>query len=221
MARKARQSDNSTLLSITQRSESGLFRNNDDRDKMMAILKSAKMKFGFECYAYCLLDDQIFKLILDTKGRNISTIMSSILVAYSTYRQATGKLFKGRYLSKALHNEKELQDEIVLIHKKTNSQYNSYCFHNGQAQQPKQISVSLDTTTITFGEIDSTLSLEEAQSKLQSWMSAKGCDLIKLKKDKNLRNQCIAEFRKTTNCSLKTMGLLFEISESSISKIVK
>jgi REP element-mobilizing transposase RayT len=221
MARKARHLDNSTLISITQRSQSGLFRDNTDRDALMEILKSAKAKYGFECYAYCLLDDHIFKLILDTKGRNISTIMSSVLVAYANYRQAEGKLFKGRYLSKPLHNDKELQDELELIHIKTDSQYNSYCFHNRDAKQPDQFSISLDTTAITFGEIDSTLSLEEAQSKLQSWMSAKGCNQDKLKKDKALRNQCIAEFRKSTNCSLKTIGLLFDISESSVSKILK
>jgi hypothetical protein len=221
MARQARQLDNSTLISITQRSESGLFRNNADRDAMMEILKSTKLKFGFECYAYCLLDDQRFKLILDTKGRNISTIMSSILVAYATYRHVEGKLFKGRYLSKSLHNEKELQEEIDLIHQKTDSIYNSYCFHNHQTNAPQQFSVSVDTTSIKFGEIDSTLSLEEAQIKLQSWMNAKGCSPEKLNKDKTLRNQCIAEFRKTTNCSLKTIGLLFDISESSVSKILK
>lgn len=221
MARKARQLDNSTLLLVTQRSDLGLFRNNEDREMMLEILKQTQAKFGYECYAYCLLDDRIFKLILDTKGRSISAIMSSILVAYSNYRQAPGKLFHGRFISKALHNESELEAEIEQIHKKTNSQYNSYCFHTSASQHPTHVTVSLDTTHITFGEIDETLSLEEAQAKLQSWMSVKGCTLEKLKKDKSMRNQCIAEFRKTTNCSLKTIGLLFDISESSISKILK
>ena len=221
MPRQARHLDNSTLLLITQKSESDLFRNNHDRDEMMDIMRSAKNKYGFECYGYCLLDDRQFKLILDTKGRNISTIMSSVLVAYANYRQAEGKLFKGRFHSKALHNQAELQEAMALIHKKTNSQYNSYCFHNNQSPLPQQFSINLDTDSVAFGEIDSTLNLEEAQLKLQSWMQAKGCNLDKLKKDKTLRNQCIMEFRKTTNCSLKTIGLLFEISESSVSKIVK
>jgi len=100
-------------------------------------------------------------------------------------------------------------------------EFNSYCFHNHQSNASQQFSVSVDTTSIKFGEIDSTLSLEEAQSKLQTWMNAKGCSSEKLNKDKTLRNQCIAEFRKTTNCSLKTIGLLFDISESSVSKILK
>lgn len=221
MARKARQLDTSTLLSVTQRSDLDLFRNNADREMMLEILKQAQAKFGYECYAYCLLNDRIFKLVLDTKGRSISAIMSSILVAYSTYRQAEGKLFKGRFISKALHTTKELESELELIHQKTNSQYNSYCFHADQAQRPDHVVVTLDATHITFGEIDETLSLEEAQAKLKSWMNVKGCTLDKLKKDKTMRNQCIAEFRKTTNCSLKTIGLLFDISESSISKILK
>jgi len=221
MARKARQLDNGTLLSVTQRSDLDLFRNNEDREMMLEILKQAQMKYGYECYAYCLLNDRIFKLVIDTKGRSISAIMSSILVAYGSYRQAQGKLFKGRFVSKTLHDSRELEEELDRIHQKTNSQYNSYCFHTDQASRPDQVQISLDASQLTFGEIDETLTLEEAQAKLQSWMSVKGCTLDKLKKDKVMRNQCIAEFRKTTNCSLKTIGLLFDISESSISKILK
>lgn len=221
MARKARQLDSGSLLSITQRSKFGLFRDNNDREMMLKILQNTQDKFGYECYAYCLLDDQIFRLILDTKGRNISTIMSSILVAYTTYRKVEGKLFSGRFISKTLHSEQELQMEINTIHKETNSQYNSYCFHCQEARKPEQFKVSLNASVIIFGDIDTTLSLKEAQSKLEDWMNQKGCDRSKLMKDKSLRNQCIAEFRKTTNCSLKTIGLLFDISESSISKILK
>lgn len=221
MARKARSSDNSTLLSITQRSTQGLFRNNDDREAMLTILKQAQSKFGYECYAYCLLDDQVLRLVLDTKGRSISTIMSSILVAYGAYRKAQGKLFTGRFISKALHNEHDLAQEIESIHKKTNSQFNSFCFHCDQAKRPEHFSISIDVSSLLFNEIDATLSLEEAQQKLSLWMKAKGCDLSKLKGDKTLRNECIAQFRKTTNCSLKTIGLLFDISESSVSKILK
>ena len=221
MARKARKSDKSTLLSITQRSTQGLFRNNEDREAMLGILKQAQTKFEYECYAYCLLDDQVLRLVLDTKGRSISTIMSSILVAYGAYRKAEGKLFTGRFVSKALHSEQDLNREIESIHQKTNSQFNSYCFHCDQASRPQQFTVSLQSNQLTFGQIDATLTLEEAQLKLTLWMKEKGCDLTKLKQDKTLRNQCIAQFRKTTNCSLKTIGLLFDLSESSVSKILK
>jgi len=221
MARKARKLDQSTTLSILHRSEALLFRNDEDREKMLEIMKQTQAKFGFVCFAYCLLDDHRFKLILDTQGRSISSIMSSILVAYSAYRQAEGKLFKGRFISKSLHQEAELQAEIDLIQKKSNSPYNSYCFHDKDAKKPAQLYVNLDPSGIPFGEIEAALSLEEAQAKLNAWMKAKGCDRLKLNKDKALRNQCIAEFRKSTNVSLKTIGLLFDLSESSVSKILK
>lgn len=221
MARKARKSDNSTLLSITQRSAQTLFRNNEDREAMLAILKAAQNKFGYECYAYCLLDDQVLRLVLNTKGRSISSIMSSILVAYGAHRQAEGKLFTGRFISKALHNETELKQEIESIHKKSNSQFNSFCFHCDEAKRPEYFTVSIDPSPSAFGEIEATITLEEAQLKLSLWMKEKGCDMAKLKHNKTIRNECIAQFRKTTNCSLKTIGLLFDISESSVSKILK
>jgi len=221
MARKARKEDNCTLLSITQKSTVQLFRDDADRERMLTILKQTQNKFGYVCYAYCLLDDHIFRLIIDTKGRNISTIMQSIFVAYSHYRNVEGKLFAGRFLSKSLHNAESLSDEIDAIHKKSDSQFNSFCFHCQDAKRPSQFSVELDPQNIKVSEMDSMLSYEEAKSRLESWMKIKGCDPLSVKKDKNLRNQCILEFRRTSNASLKTLGLLFSISESSVSKILK
>lgn len=220
MARKARHSNNSTLLSITQKSTSLLFRDDQDREMMLKILKQAQTTFDYECFAYCLLDEHVFKLIIDTKGRNISTIMSSILMSYSSYRKAEGKLFSGRFSSLALTSEQALEAEIDQLHQKTNSQYNSYCFHCQEAKRPEQFKINLDHHLINIGETESTLSIDEAREKLESWMRQKGCDPLTLKKNKTLRNQCIHEFRRTSNCSLKTMGLLFSISESSVSKIL-
>jgi len=221
MARKARKEDNCTLLSITQKSDVLLFRDDVDRERMLTILKQAQDKFGYVCYAYCLLDDHIFRLIIDTKGRNISAIMQSIFVAYSHYRNVEGKLFAGRFFSKSLHSTEALSDEIDAIHKKSDSQFNSFCFHCQDAKRPSQFSVELDSQNIKISEMDSMLSFEEAKSRLESWMIIKGCDPSSVKKDKILRNQCILEFRRTSNASLKTLGLLFSISESSVSKILK
>jgi hypothetical protein len=52
MARKARHSNNSTLLSITQKSTSLLFRDDQDREMMLKILKQAQTTFDYECFAY-------------------------------------------------------------------------------------------------------------------------------------------------------------------------
>ncbi len=220
MARKARSVDNSTLISITQKSKVALFRDDQDREMMLKILKQTQDKFGYECFAYCLLDEKIFQLILDTKGRSISAIMSSILMSYRAYRQVEGKLFVGRFTSKPIHDEKELGQEIALIQKQSQSQYNSYCFHCQDARHPEQFRVNLNTRSLTIGAIESNLSLEEARLKLQTWMNQKGCDPQTFKQDKDLRNQCLFEFRRNTNCSLKVLGSLFELSESTVSKIL-
>lgn len=220
MARKARNVDSSTLLSITQKSQVALFRDDQDREMMLNILKQTQVKFGYECFAYCLLDEKIFQLILDTKGRSISAIMSSILMSYRAYRNVEGKLFVGRFISKALHNEKELEAEIALIQKQSKSQYNSYCFHCQDARLPEDFKVNLNIKLLKIGAIESNISLDEARLKLQEWMDRKGCDPQTLKKDKDMRNQCLFEFRRNTNCSLKVLGSLFELSESSVSKIL-
>lgn len=221
MARKARNKDITTLCSVTQRSNTDLFRDDQDRNAMLSIMKQAQEMFGYECYAYCLLDDHIFKMIIDTKGRSISTIMSSILMAYSSYRKYDGKLFLGRFSSVALHSEAQLEQEIQSIQKQTESPFNSFCFHCLEAKRPDHFTINLEPHNITIGSIDSTLSYDEAAQKLESWMKQKGCDPVTMRKNKDMRNQCILEFRRTTNCSLKTLGQLFSISESSVSKILK
>ncbi len=220
MARKARNSDISTLLSVTQKSKEILYRDDHDRNAMLTIMKQVQSKFGYECYAYCLLDDHLFKMIIDTKGRSISAIMSSLLTAYSAYRSYEGRLFSGRFSSLPLHDETQLQQEIKSIQKQTNSQFNSYCFHCLEAKRPDHFTINLDPHNIKIGSIESSINLDEARQKLESWMKQKGCDPTMMKKNKDMRNQCILEFRRTTNCSLKTLGELFSISESSVSKIL-
>jgi len=220
MARKARNLNTSTLVSITQKSKGFLFRDDQDRENMLMILKQTQETFAFDCFAYCLLDDQLFKLIIDTKGRNISTIMSSLLMSYSAYRKSEEKLFSGRFRSVPLNSKEELQKEIELIHQRTKSHFNSFCFYSQEAQPFDQLKITFDLNQVGGGEIESTLTFDQAKERLESWMRQKGCDPLTLKKNKDLRNQCIHEFRKTSNCSLKTMGLLFSISESSVSKIL-
>ncbi|KAF0223547.1 MAG: hypothetical protein FD133_1687 [Erysipelotrichaceae bacterium] len=220
MARKARNKDITTLLSVTQKSNSDLFRDDQDRNAMLSIMKQTQAMFGYECFAYCLLDDHIFKMIINTKGRSISAIMSSILMAYSSYRKYEGRLFSGRFTSVALYNETQLEQEIQSIQKQTESPFNSFCFHCLEAKRPDHFTINLDPHNIKIGSIDSALSLDEAKLKLESWMKQKGCDPTMMKKNKDMRNQCILEFRRTTNCSLKILGELFFISESSVSKIL-
>lgn len=218
MARVARKNDSCSIQSVTQRSKQSLFQNDKDRDALLEILKQAQRKFNFTCYAYCLLDDHAFHLILDTHGLNISTVLQSISVAYAKYRGVKGKMFAGRFVSRSLHNTEELQTEIATIQKKVESPYNSYCFRD--VTKVDGLNVQLDLSQTIYSEVIAPMDIDQARDRLKQWAEENQCDCDGLVKDKQLRNQCIRSFRKTNNISLKILGELFSISESSVSKII-
>lgn len=221
MARKARNTSTSDLLSIKQSSHIRLFRDDKDREMLLKIIKQAKDKFGFICYAYCLLDDHTFRIIMDTQGRSVSTILQSICISYAAYRQPKGKLFAGRFQSKSLLNRDELILEINSIQKRTDNSFNSYCFCIDNQPDTPILTINLDTTNVNIGIIQPTTNLEEAKTKLNTWVTENGCSYAEIMRNKKTRNRCIVELRRTTNCSLKLIGDLFSIGESTVSKILR
>jgi len=218
MARVARKNDICSIQSVTQRSKQSLFQNDKDRDALLEILKQAQRKFDFTCYAYCLLDDHAFHLILDTHGLNISTVLQSISIAYAKYRGVKGKMFADRFVSRSIHDQTELQAEIANIQKKVESPYNSYCFKDVKSMDG--FSVQLDLNQAVYTDVSAPMDIEQARDRLKQWALENQCDCDGIVKDKQLRNQCIRSFRKTNNISLKILGDLFSISESSVSKII-
>lgn len=220
MARQARKLLDSSIVSVTQRSRIPMFRNDQDRRALLNILRQAQEKFDYTCYAFCLLDDYAFHMILDTKGRRISTIVQSISVSYTRYRQIEGKLFTDRFKSKALKDEKELTAEIDHMKKQTAGHFNSYCLKDLNDNSVEGLRVELDIHLADHRMMEEQLSADEAQDQLSEWIREKGCDPMELRSDKVLRNQCIREFRRNHNLSLKVLGEVFGLTESSVSKII-
>jgi hypothetical protein len=222
MARSARKNQMTSIYAINQLSEQILFRNETDRHNMMEIIKEAQRKYGFHCYAFCLLSDHGFKIILDVGDKNISKIVSSISIAYALYRKSDKKLFTRRFKSKPLYSKEEVLTEVRLINQKSDSTYNSFCFYDDTSNQSLDWLVDIYQKNIEITHEKKTSDINEATLILNKWMESNGCCQDDLKKDKNLRNECIVRLHRETNCSMKQLGVLFGgISESTISKILK
>lgn len=222
MARKARKDLNTNVFSISQQSDEKLFMNNDDRDAFINIIQKAQQKFGFLVFAYCLLDDYQFKLVIDTKKQSISRIMQSIAVAYSHHRKTKHKLFPRRFKSIPLYSKEEVLAEINSIHIKGDSVYNSYCAINKDFNYQIAWLTPMSQHAIEFvGQVKESTE-DELNKTLTEFLKKHDCDMEKIQADKELRNQCIVRLRQETNCSLKQIGYLFGgLSESTISKILK
>jgi putative transposase len=159
---------------------------------------------------------------LDVADKNVSSILSSISIAYALYRKAEHKLFTKRFKSTPLYSKEEVIVHVRKVNRQTDSKFNSFCFYDRGADDSLDWIVDIEQKNIDIITEKKTSDIEVAHLMLDEWMKQHGCCTDDLKKDKQLRNMCIARLHRETNCSMKQLGVLFGgISESTISKILK
>lgn len=110
MPRKAREKSPESIYHVMCRSnpEILLFRDDDDKDYYLFLLKKYIDKYQCKLYAYCLMDNHVH-LHLDPKGFDISKFMHSVNTAYVRYYNKKysryGHVFQDRFQSKILNTE--------------------------------------------------------------------------------------------------------------------
>ncbi len=111
MPRKARQKHEEAIYHVMCRSMSEilLFREDEDKDYYLMLIKRYIEKFKCSVYAYCLMDNHLH-IHLDPKGFDISKLMQSLNTAYVRYYnlkyQRHGPLFQGRFQSRILDSDR-------------------------------------------------------------------------------------------------------------------
>ena len=102
MARPLRIAYPGAFYHVTSRGneQKDLFKNHKDREKFLAYVESAVVRYGAVVHAYCLMSNH-YHLLLETPSGNLAQIMRHINGAYTTYfnvkRKRVGHLFQGRY----------------------------------------------------------------------------------------------------------------------------
>ena len=121
MPRVARKKDSNAINYILVKglSDVHLFKEDEDKDEYMALIKKFKSIYGIKLYAYCIMNDYAHFLV-DPCGADISSIMSSINVGYSIkYNRKynrNGHLFNNRFNSKIIKDDLELKAFTLYIH---------------------------------------------------------------------------------------------------------
>lgn len=233
MPRKARIKDDYGIYHITQLSSNNtnLFNNDDDREKFLEIITSAKEKNNFRLYAYCLTKDNQYHLVINSNGSDISKIMKAINISYAMYLSTTNPLFKDRFKSELIKDRNKLMELLDELHengKKAKSRYNSYCFYDKEGIENIELldkedlgSMSEDCKNINSDCVDCIKTVEAGIDKLNNFAREKNLTLEEIFRDKQLRNRLIKDLRKTSTLSLKEIGYIFgDISESTICKIL-
>jgi REP element-mobilizing transposase RayT len=121
MARKARLKAGDAIFHIMCKSitEVDLFKDCEDKNKYLSLIKKYKTLYNVKIYGYCLMDNHAH-LLIDANGADISKVMHGINFSYAMYfnrkHKRQGPLFKDRFKSKIVDNDKYLKAVSLYIH---------------------------------------------------------------------------------------------------------
>lgn len=121
MARPYRLQGEGFFYHITSRGDDRkkIYLSEYDYKKFLEYVKTAKEKYKFHLYAYCLMGNH-YHLLLETTKPNLSKIMQYINTSYTTYynikRKKTGHLFQGRFKSILVDEDSYLLELTRYIH---------------------------------------------------------------------------------------------------------
>lgn len=111
MPRKAREKDSSAIYHVICRSisETLRFKDDEDKDKYLMLLKTYSSKFKCSVYAYCLMDNHLH-IQIDPKGYDISSFMHGLNTSYVIYfnkkHERHGHLFQDRFHSEIVDSDR-------------------------------------------------------------------------------------------------------------------
>ncbi|MDT8716171.1 transposase [Clostridium sp. 19966] len=121
MPRTARKKDPSAIYHIMVRSisELNLFKDHEDKEKYLQLIKKYKSIYLFDVYCYCLMTTH-GHIVINSCAADISKIMKSINQSYAYYYnhkyQRHGHVFQDRFKSKLVNNVKYLCNLTAYIH---------------------------------------------------------------------------------------------------------
>ena len=121
MARRARLRSNSQVYHIMLRGtgKQNIFIDDEDKKKIMQILKDKKQDKAFFVYAYCILNNH-FHLVIREGVDGISRILKRAATSYASYfnkkYSRSGHVFQDRFKSETVNDEQCLQALIRFIH---------------------------------------------------------------------------------------------------------
>jgi len=113
MARPLRIEYSGAVYHITTRGNERkpIFRDNEDRETFLDVLKNVNRRYNYLCHAYCLMDNH-YHIIIETPGGNLSRGMRQLNGVYTQRfnksHNRVGHIFQGRYKAILIQKESHL-----------------------------------------------------------------------------------------------------------------
>lgn len=122
MAFKPRQYSETGVYHIYARGNNKeiIFKDDDDKEKYIKLIIQAKKRFGFQIYAYAIMDNHLH-ILLKIENDKLSKAMQIIQQSYTQYYNKkynhVGRVFQSRFKSKPCKDDIYLLDLIKYIHR--------------------------------------------------------------------------------------------------------
>ena len=194
MPRKSRQSLQSNLVLVTQRSNLHLYRDDHDRDVFLDLLKKVQSNFNCVVLAFCCFDEDAFQIIIDTNGANISKIIQSLTISYALHRRSETKLFTQRFKTKALMDESDVRGAIEHLRYGKND-YVGCCMFSDTLQKYDWIKPYANDQFLNLNKNYEIKTDADFKAKLDAYLSEHTISFEEITKKKAMRNACIKYFR--------------------------
>jgi putative transposase len=86
-----------------------LFKEREDFEKFLSLIREYKLIYPFELYNYCLMRNHLHLLIKILKGDDLKKVMQGVFQSFRFYFRKkygyTGYLYQGRYKSKIIQKD--------------------------------------------------------------------------------------------------------------------
>lgn len=210
MPRQSRQRLPEGIYFIRQQAADGevLFPNQGNRDDFLSLVRERTQLNGMDLLAFACPDDSSYYLLVAGRGGDISQLMKEINIGYAMKRSCPGCLFRDRFQSEVLQQQgiwHKLEPEEALGSWQT-SLAKEYGFTWHEEKLAGDCPWDCQERMDNVGQVQQLLD--------KDWPKHE-------RDNKEIRNQWICRLRQCSNLSLKEIGGLFQLSESTVSKIIK
>ena len=201
-----------------------IFENPEDIKYYIKIMYKLSKEYKIKLIAYCIMNNHTHMLLEVNELDNLIKYMHSINTRYGKYYNKrynrVGYVFRDRYKSEGIYNEKHLYNCIKYIY--DNPVKAGICDKAEEYPYSNYKKISKIYNEEYYGFIDDESNKNEiCEAIINNFLKENNLGLSELKKDKNKLKQIISNLKSNYNISLRTIAKKLNLGRETVRKIFK
>lgn len=226
-----------------------IFEQRNLKTKYLNLLKHSK-EFNIGLIAYCIMDNHSHMLFQVKNPQDMAELMKKINQEFAVYynwkNDRVGVVFRNRYRSEPIYNEKSLRNCIAYIHnnpvkarmvaKPENYEFSSYQNYMNGCIEKSIFDITFDSNIDFFKKVHEeekncgslgNIFLENVGDKVdvikakKKLMEERGITEIEFKKDKKLAKEMMVQIKEISNAPNKEIASQIGVSATTVANCLK